>query len=62
MVRGAVTVVPCLCGRLNAAAGPALVDAGPEGRRRGDEKRADQEQEQKKNPGTQSEHPRRSAC
>ena len=38
-----------------------LVEAGLEGRRRGDEKRADQEQEQKKDPGAQSEHPRRSA-
>ena len=60
VVRAAVTVVPCLCGWLNAGLRPRLAEAGLERWRRGDEKRADQEQEQKKDPGAQSEHPRRS--
>ena len=61
VVRAAVTVVPCLCGWLDAACGPAWLRQAWNDGAVATSKRADQEQEQKKDPGAQSEHPRRSA-
>ena len=62
VVRATVTVVPCLCGWLDAACGAVWLRQALKDGAVPTSNRADQEQEQKKDPGAQSEHPRRSAC